>query len=57
MKSHLFHMLLYATLVSIFFAMLVRRNRREQLRLGGLLWAAMVGGALALSYLMYPFPG
>ena len=57
MKSHLLHMLLYSTAVSTFFAGLVRRNARDRLRLGGLLWAAMVGGALAMSYLMYPFPG
>jgi hypothetical protein len=57
MSSHLLHMLLYATLVSTFFAVLVRDSARDRLRLGGLLWAAMVGGALAMSYLMYPFPG
>jgi len=57
MTSHLLHMLAYATLVSTFFALLVRRTARDRIRLGGLLWAAMVGGALAMSYLMYPFPG
>lgn len=56
MRSHLLHMVLYSTLVSTFFAVLVRRERREQWKLGGLLWLAMVGGALALAYLMYPFP-
>jgi len=55
-RSHLLHMVLYSTLVSTFFAVLVRRERREQWKLGGLLWLAMVGGALALAYLMYPFP-
>jgi len=56
MKSHLLHMMLYSGLVATFFAVLVRRNRRDQLKLGGSLWLAMVGGALALAYLMYPFP-
>ncbi len=56
MRSHLLHLVLYSTLVSTFFAVLVRRERREQWKLGGLLWLAMVGGALALAYLMYPFP-
>jgi ABC-type uncharacterized transport system permease subunit len=56
MQSHLLHMLVYATLVSAFFALLVRRTRREQLRLGLTLWLAMVGGALLLAYVMYPFP-
>ena len=57
MQSHLLHMLVYATLVSIFFAVLVRHTTRDRLRLGGMLWAGMVGGALVLAYLMYPFPG
>lgn len=56
MRSHFLHMLLYSTLVSTFFAVLVRREPRERVRLGLLLWLAMVGGALALAYLMYPFP-
>ena len=56
MQSHLLHMLVYATLVSAFFALLVRRTPREQLRLGLTLWLAMVGGALLLAYVMYPFP-
>ena len=57
MRSHLLHMLIYATLVSAFFALLVRQTPRAQLRLGAMLWLAMVGGALFLAYLMYPFPG
>ena len=56
MNSHLLQMTLYSTLVSTFFAVLMRRTRREQLRLGAILWLAMVGGALALAYLMFPFP-
>jgi len=57
MRSHLLHMVIYATLVSAFFALLVRHTPRAQLRLGFTLWLAMVGGALFLAYLMYPFPG
>jgi hypothetical protein len=49
-------MLLYSTLVSTFLACLVRPELRGRLRLGITLWVAMVGGALALAYLMYPFP-
>ena len=56
MQSHLFHMLLYASLVSVFFAVMLRRVRRDQIKLGATLWLAMVGGALVLAYLMYPFP-
>ena len=49
-------MLLYAGIVSTFFAVLVRHDRRSRLRLGATLWLTMVGGALVLAYLMYPFP-
>lgn len=57
MRSHFFHMLIYATIVATFFAVLLRRTRQGQLRLGGTLWLAMVGGALLLAFLMAPFPG
>ena len=56
MRSHLLHMLLYASILSTFFAVLVRRTTRDRLRLGAILWLGMVGGALVLAYLMYPFP-
>lgn len=54
--SHLVHLVLYATLVSLFFAVLVRRHRREQVRMFVWAWGGMVAGALALAYVMYPFP-
>jgi len=54
--SHFLHMLVYSTLVSAFFALLLRNGKREQLRLGAVLWLSMVGGALVLAWLMFPFP-
>jgi len=56
MKSHFLHMLLYSTLVSTFFAVLMRETRRERIRFGAILWLVMVGGGLGLAYLMFPFP-
>lgn len=56
MRSHFLNMLIYSTVVSAYFGILVRRERRDQLRLAALIWSAMVGGTLILSYLMYPFP-
>ena len=38
MNSHFLHMLLYAAIVATFFAILVRRERREQIRLLATLW-------------------
>jgi hypothetical protein len=57
MRSHFLHMILYSTLVAVFFAVLVRDTPQERRRLLGLLWLAMVGGGLLLAYVMYPFPG
>ena len=56
MRSHFLHMLLYSSLVSTFFAVLMRDTRRERLRFGAVLWLVMVGGGLGLAYLMFPFP-
>jgi len=55
-RSHLFHMLIYSTIVATFMAVLFRRDRKARIRLGATLWVAMVGGALVLAYLMVPFP-
>ncbi len=54
--SHLLLMGLYALLVSLFFAILWRRDRRSQVKLFLQLFLGMVGGALLLAWLMYPFP-
>jgi hypothetical protein len=56
MLSHFFLMVLYALLVSAFFALLWRRSRREQAKLFLQLFLGMVGGGLLVAYLMYPFP-
>ena len=44
MRSHFLNMLVYSTLVSAYFGVLVRRDRRDQFRLAALIWSAMVGG-------------
>ncbi|NIM01550.1 MAG: hypothetical protein GTN89_12000 [Acidobacteria bacterium] len=54
MRSHLFHMLLFAGLLSAYFAVLLRDDKRERIRFGLLLWGGLVGGALALAFLMAP---
>jgi len=54
--DHFLLLLTYALLVSVFFATLWRRQPREQVRLFLQLFGCMVGGALLLAWLMYPFP-
>lgn len=56
MLSHFFLMVLYAFLVSLFFTLLWRRERKEQTRLFLQLFLGMVGGGLLVAWLMYPFP-
>ena len=56
MRSHLLHLLVYSTIVAAFFGLLSRRTPRARLRLAGVIWASMVGGTLALAYLMYALP-
>jgi uncharacterized membrane protein YfcA len=54
--SHFLLMVLYALLVSLFFAVLWRRRRREQVKLFLQFFLGMVGGGLLLAWIMYPFP-
>jgi hypothetical protein len=54
--SHFLLMVIYALLVSIFFTVLWRRDRRAQITLFLQLFLGMVGGGLIVAWLMYPFP-
>ena len=56
MLSHFFLMVLYALIVSLFFTLLWRRERKEQVKLFLQLFLGMVGGGLLVAWLMYPFP-
>ncbi|MEO7190649.1 MAG: hypothetical protein ABI051_06300 [Vicinamibacterales bacterium] len=53
MTSHLAVMALFAGLVSIVFATLLRTGGRDQLRLGWRLFAALVVGAYLVGWLMF----
>jgi hypothetical protein len=54
--DHFLIMTAYAFLVSAFFALLWREERRERWRMFGVLLASLVVGGLAVAWLMYPFP-
>lgn len=56
MPSHFLLMVVYALLVSLFFTVLWRRRRREQVKLFLQLFLGMIGGGLLVAWLMYPFP-
>ncbi|HBL31152.1 MAG TPA: hypothetical protein DD490_30365 [Acidobacteria bacterium] len=54
--SHFLLMVVYALLVSLFFTLLWRRERKAQIKLFLQLFLGMAGGGLLVAYLMYPFP-
>jgi len=56
MQSHLVLIVVFAFFVTLVFAVLTKDDVREQLRFGGLLFAGFVATALALGWLMFPFP-
>ncbi len=49
-------MTLYALLVSVFFALLWRQEKRKRIVLFVKIFAALALGGLAVAWLMYPFP-
>jgi hypothetical protein len=54
--DHFLVLTLFAFFVSLVFAVLLRDEPREQLRLGGMMFGAFLGGAFLLGWLMYPLP-
>lgn len=54
--NHFILMVTYAGLTSLFFAILWRREQAKQVKLFLQLFLGMVGGGLALGWLMYFFP-
>jgi uncharacterized membrane protein YfcA len=55
-ESHILLMTSYAFLVSLFFALLWRRDRSTRVRLFLQLFLGMMLGGLLLAWVMYPFP-
>ena len=56
MTSHFGLMCLFALLVSIVFATLMRDDPREQLRFGGRLLASFIGLGVVAGWLLYLLP-
>ena len=56
MTSHLGLMALFSLFVSIVFATLSRDRPGEQVRFGLQLFAAFIGVAILLGWLLYPLP-
>ena len=56
MQSHLLLMALFAFFFSLIFAVIAKDSVREQLKFGGLMFGGFLASAVALGWLMYPFP-
>ena len=56
MIDHFLLMALFAFLVSIVFAVLMRDDPRAQFRLGAIMFFSFLASAVVLGWLMYPFP-
>ena len=56
MQSHFVLLLLFAFFISLVFALLSKDEAGEQLRYGGVMFAGFILAAVALGWLMYPFP-
>jgi hypothetical protein len=56
MGSHFLLLVIFSFFVSLTFAVLAKDDVREQLRLGGMMFAGFVVAAVVLGWLMFPFP-
>ena len=55
-RSHFLNLVIFAALVSIFFAYLTQHTTRERVRIGLIMGGSMVVLSLIVAYVMYPFP-
>lgn len=56
LRTHAVLMLLYATVLGLFFALLWKHDRRERIRMFLVIFCSLVFGGIALGWLMFPFP-
>jgi hypothetical protein len=56
MQSHFVLLALFAFFVSLIFAVIAKDDLSDQLRFGGMMFGGFLLSALALGWLMYPFP-
>ncbi len=56
MESHFLILSIFAFLISIAFALLMRDSRKEQIRFAILSFLCFVGSAFVIGWVMYPFP-
>jgi hypothetical protein len=55
-SDHFLLLALFAFFVSLVFAVLLRDEPRDQLRLGGMMFGGFIAAGFILGWLMYPLP-
>jgi hypothetical protein len=55
-QSHIVLLVIFALCVSVVFAALMRENTSEQAMLAAKMFAGLVGAAIVVGWLMFPFP-
>jgi len=56
LQSHLLLLLIFSACVSIVFAALMREDTTSQLKLAARMFAGLIGAAVIIGWLMFPFP-
>jgi cytochrome bd-type quinol oxidase subunit 2 len=56
LRNHIVLMILYALATALFFTLLWKEERREQVRFFLFVFFGLVIGGIALAWVMYPFP-
>ena len=56
LQSHFLLLLIFSACVSMVFAALMREDTLSQLKLAARMFAGLVGAAVIIGWLMYPFP-
>jgi hypothetical protein len=56
LQSHLVLLLIFSLCVSVVFAALMREETPAQVALAARMFAGLVGTAIIIGWLMYPFP-
>ena len=55
-RSHIVLMFVYALCAAVYFALLWRSERREQIKMFLIVFCSLFFGGIALAWLMFPFP-
>ncbi len=56
LRNHIVLMFLYALLTGVYFALLWKNTRKEQIKFFLFVFCCLFFGGIALAWVMYPFP-